>query len=119
MSTLTDLHMHWANVLRVLVAASWMGLLTGCEAPTSEPLVPLVSDSIMVEVIIEFHLLEARAELLQEDVLRRRDSVLLMYGVTSEDYEATMMYYSDNSEAYMQIYTDALDKLSDERYMEQ
>ena len=89
----------------------------GCTpSPSEETDVGLVPDSIMAELFIEFHLMEARSDLFQEDVILFRDSVFRHYNVDTSAYEKTMQYYSDNPEVYMEVYSGALDRLSDERY---
>ncbi|MBX2819466.1 MAG: DUF4296 domain-containing protein [Rhodothermaceae bacterium] len=89
----------------------------GCSpSPSDEETMGLVPDSIMAEIFIEFHLMEARSDLFQEDVILFRDSVFRHYDVDTSAYEKTMQYYSDNPEVYMEVYSGALDRLSDERY---
>ena len=88
----------------------------GCAPSPSEELDVLVPDSVMAEIFIEFHLMEARSDLFQEDVIHFRDSIFRLYNVDTLAYEKTMQYYSDNPDLYMEVYTNALDQLSDERY---
>ena len=93
-------------------------ITAGCDVPTSDTDPPLVPDSIMAELFIEFHLLEARADVSQEDMDEAlNDSILMHYGVDEDAYKATIRYYTDNPTQYLDVYTDALDKLSDERFI--
>ncbi len=84
--------------------------------PSPAPDAPPVPDSVMVEVFIELYLLQARVEVLHEDETARRDSILLHYGLDRQTFEAQMTYYAEHPEVYMDVHTEALDKLSSERY---
>ena len=90
----------------------------GCAQQTAADEAGLVPDSIMTEVFIEFHLLEARTDLFNEDVIKLRDSIMIHHGIDTVAYERTMDYYANHPEIYMKVYSDALDKLSDERYLQ-
>ena len=90
----------------------------GCAQQSSTTESGLVPDSIMAEIFIEFHLLEARTDLFNsEDVILLRDSIMQYHGIDTVSYERTMEYYANNPELYMEVYSSALDQLSDERYM--
>ena len=96
---------------------SFLFFVMGCSpSPSVEQSLSLVPDSIMQEIFIEFHLMEARSDLFNEDVIHFRDSLFQRFNVDSIAYENTMQYYSDNPEVYMKVYSEALDKMSDERY---
>ena len=91
------------------------GLLTlpACSAFISEE--PPVSDSTMVEVLIELHLTNARLELQYDLPPAIRDSILFKYGLDAQRFAAIMAYYADHPEAYSALYTTMLDRISAER----
>ncbi len=94
------------------------GLITsGCADKVTGTSPAPVPDSVMIELLIEMHLTEARIEMHNEPMLETRDSIFVQYGITPATFEAAMDYYTENPEAYLKIYTEALDKISDERYM--
>ena len=90
----------------------------GCGEGSVVEVEPTVPDSIMVQVLIELHLAEARTQMLKENSTAFRDSILMKYNVSREDYETNMAYYHDNPDALHEMLTHALDELSDERYMQ-
>ncbi len=90
---------------------------SACSNQDISDVAPPLSDSIMVQIIVELHLAEAKVELLKEDQLNFRDSILTHYKVSLEEFEANMAFYRENPDAYHKIYSTALDKMSDERFL--
>ncbi len=92
-----------------------LGLLTlsACSAFTSDE--PPISDSTLVEVLIELHLVSARLELQYDHQPAVRDSILFIYGLDAQRFQDIMAYYADHPEAYSAIYTTMLDRISAER----
>lgn len=97
-----------------IVSASMM---SGCADKVTGTSPTPVPDSVMIELLIEMHLVEARIEMHNEPMLEARDSIFMQYGITPAIFGEAMDYYTENPDAYLKIYTEALDKLSDERYM--
>ena len=98
-----------------VLALHLMGLkLPACSSLTGEP--PPVPDSTMVEVLIELHLAEARAELYGQLPEGLRDSALAKHGLTQREYERAVDYYTDHPVSYADLYDTVLDRLSAERY---
>ena len=87
--------------------------LPACSAFTSDE--PPISDSTMVEVLIELHLVHARLELKYDLPPALRDSILFKHGLDAQRFQDIMAYYADHPEAYSAIYTTMLDRISDER----
>ena len=87
--------------------------LSACSAITSEE--PPISDSTMVEVLIELHLTNARLELQHDFIPAALDSILFKHGLDRQRYRAIVDYYADHPEEYSALYTIVLDRLSDER----
>lgn len=102
------------NIFVVIISAL---VASGCADKVTGTSPAPVPDSVMIELLIEMHLAEARIEMHHEPMLETRDSIFVQYGITQATFEAAMEYYTENPEAYLKIYTEALDKLSDERYM--
>lgn len=99
--------------LLLIAGSAFFGCSPGMSDASSVP----VPDSTMVELLIELHLAEARKDILGSDETAIRDSILLQYDVSPEAFETAVQYYTENPDAYLNIYTRALDKLSDERYL--
>ncbi len=91
--------------------------LSSCSNQDLEEIAPPLSDSLMVQVIMELHLAEAKTELFKEDQTDFRDSILIHYGVSRADFEANMAYYRENPDAYHKVYSEALDQMSNERFL--
>ncbi len=100
---------------RLASGALVIGLLalSACSAFTSDE--PPISDSTMVEVLIELHLVNARLELRYDRQPAVRDSILFKYGLDAQRFQDVMAYYADHPEAYSAIYTTMLDRISAER----
>ncbi len=91
-------------------------LLSACSSfSTPEP--PL-SDSTLVEVLIDLTLTSARSDLYQDVPPGARDSVLASHGLTRDDFEAAMKYYAEHPEEYLELYTTVLNRLNEERQKE-
>lgn len=101
---------------RALLFSS-MILLPACSGQTPTESAPAVADSTMIELIIELHLAEARSQVTETDLAAARDSIFLYYGIEHDAYAAAMDYYSRNPDEFVKIYAEALDRLSDERYL--
>jgi hypothetical protein len=71
----------------------------------------------MVQLFIEMHLTEARGEIFDDNLTATRDSIFRQYGVTPAAFESAMGYYAEHPDAYLEVYSKALDKLSDERFL--
>ena len=92
-------------------------LLPACTGKAPTEVAAPIADSTMIQLIIELHLAEARSQLSATSQTAKRDSIFLHYDVNADEFEAAMAYYSSNPEVYVSIYSEALDKLSDERYL--
>lgn len=89
-------------------------LLAGCgDNPEGDPPVP---PDVFSDVVIELHLAGARAQRWNDAGVGLRDSILAHYGLTREDYEAAVAYYSTHPSAYLERYNAALDSLNVERF---
>ncbi len=97
-----------------LVVAGLLLTLPACSAITSEA--PPISDSTMVEVLIELHLTDARAELRYEAIPTVRDSILFKHGLDQQRFLDILDYYAEHPEEYAALYTTVLDRISDERF---
>lgn len=92
-------------------------LLSACSDQNVTEIQPPVADSVMIQVLIELHLAEARVDLFKEDQTQHRDSILTKYNISEGEFEENMTYYRDNPTTFHKLYSEALDKLSDERYL--
>ncbi|MFK7845861.1 MAG: DUF4296 domain-containing protein [Rhodothermales bacterium] len=92
-------------------------LLSACSNQDTSDVLPPLSDSTMVQVLIELHLAEARADFFQEDQIGYQDSILAHYGISQQDFENNMSFYKENPDIYHKIYSTVLDELSDERFL--
>lgn len=106
------------NILPYIVCGLLLLASSGCGEGNVVEVEPTVPDSIMIQVLIELHLAEARTQMLKENNTAFRDSILTQYNVSREDYETNMAYYHDNPDVLHELLTHALDELSDERYMQ-
>jgi hypothetical protein len=76
---------------------------------------PPVSDSTMVEVLIELHLARARHDIQQDLPPTLHAEILEAYGLTEQAFRETMAFYTDHPETYMAVYTRVMDRLAAER----
>lgn len=79
---------------------------------------PPVADSTLVDVMIEFHLAGARADLGYDLPPALRDSILTAYGLDSTVYASAAAFYAEHPQAYLTLYNQVLDRLSAERAAE-
>jgi hypothetical protein len=75
----------------------------------------VLADSTVVHVLMELHLLEARALEVGDVSAAMRDSVFAHYGVTEERFQETLDHYARQPEAFGQLYSRILDQINVER----
>jgi len=76
---------------------------------------PPLSDSTMVEVLIELHLARARHDIQQDLPPTLHDEILDAYRLTEQQFQETMAFYVDHPETYTAVYTRVMDRLAAER----
>lgn len=74
---------------------------------------PLDSEQF-VAILVDFHLIESRREIVADMPPETRDSVLLAHGVSSRQYERAVRYYAQRPDAYLDLYNKVIDSLSSE-----
>ncbi len=101
------------------LVAGWMGLLAlaaglpACSSMATDE--PPVADSTMVEVLIELHLAAARLDLRKDLPPAEREAILARHGLDTLRYGQVMAYYAEHPQAYVDLYSQVLDRLSAER----
>lgn len=98
-----------------LLLASML-ILGACSNQDVNDFTPAISDSLMIQVLIDLHLAEAHAEILNQPIDGMQDSILMHYAFSRDDFEANMAYYRANPDAFHKIYSEVLDKISEERF---
>lgn len=91
-------------------------LCSACSNQDVNSFTPAVSDSVMIELMIDMHLAEAHAEILNQPIDGLQDSILSHYQLSREDFESNMAYYRENPDAFHKVYSEVLDKISEERF---
>ena len=79
------------------------------------PAAPGLSDSLMVEVLIDVHLAEARAAQTGEPRDSLRAAALAAYDLDTLAFNRALDYYARHPDAYTPLYNQALDRLLSER----
>ena len=76
----------------ILTTVLLAGLLLGsaCSNQDVNTFTPAVSDSVMIQLMIDMHLAEAHAEILKQPIDGLQDSILSHYQLSREDFEANM-----------------------------
>ncbi|MBO6575417.1 MAG: DUF4296 domain-containing protein [Rhodothermales bacterium] len=87
-------------------------LLGGCAEQSSREIV--VSDSLLIEVLADLHLADARARLPGEPV-GLRDSVLVHHGLDEDVFSNAMDGFVERPEELTALYNSVLDRLNAER----
>ena len=87
--------------------------LSACTALPTEA--PPVADSTMVEVLLEMHLAQARAERYSDVSSELLHGILARHGLGKEQFDQAMRYYADHPQQYVGLYDDVLDRLHAER----
>lgn len=72
------------------------------------------TDSLMTEIFVELHLLQARNSLELPPLGLARDSVIVHYGLTPDEFETHMRYYADHPAAYNALQNKITDRLGEE-----
>ena len=77
-----------------------------------------VADSTMVEVLLEMHLAQARAERYGDVSAQLLRDVLARHGLDEEQFDDALRYYADHPQQYVGVYDAVLDRLNAERNRE-
>ena len=80
---------------------------TGCSGAG-----PPMDEDTLVAVIVDLHLLEARRELVADTNPALRDSLLAANGVTHEELQDAILYFTDRPDEYVSIYNRVIDSLT-------
>ena len=87
--------------------------LVGCG--TDSPSAPDLTDSLMVDVLVEVHLADARASQTGEPRDSLRAAALAAFGTDTVAFHDALDYYAHHPEAYQPLYDRALDRLLNEQ----
>lgn len=89
--------------------------LPGCSPFTAEE--PPVADSTLVEVLIELHLAQGRAEVAEDPLPPAvRDSIFARHELDEDRFRSAMDYYASHPEEYVSLYDEVLNRLSAEQH---
>ena len=88
-------------------------LVAGCG--TESPSAPEFTDSLMVDVLVEIHLADARASHTGEPRDSLRAAALAAFGTDTTAFHDALDYYARHPEAYQPLYERALDRLLNEQ----
>ena len=69
----------------------------------------------MVDLLIEFHLVNARNEVSNDQPSHLRDSIFARYHVDSATFARAASYYANHPDEYAEVYSRVLDRLNVER----
>ena len=108
--------MKHASARHVGLAALGLAVLSACSVIADPD--PPVTDSTLIDVLIEFHLADSRGDLGYTPPPALRDSILAAYDLDSTAFAEAMAYYADRPDAYLTLYNQLLDRLSAERAAE-
>lgn len=97
----------------LLALSAVLFFLPACSAFTSDA--PPAADSTMVEVLVELHLAAARQQIRGDVAPEVREEIFQRYGLDAARFGATMNYYAEHPDAYLEVYNTILDRLSAER----
>lgn len=116
MATESDPRFQRSSPWRLDVVACGLALVimvsTGCGRDSERQ---AISDSTMVDLLVELHLANARIEITDRPLPIPRDSILAAYGADSAAYAQTLEHYAEHPDLYSRIYGDVLDRLRAER----
>ncbi|MGI9174791.1 MAG: DUF4296 domain-containing protein [Rhodothermales bacterium] len=87
--------------------------LSACTALPTEA--PPVADSTMVEVLLEMHLAQARAERYSDVSSELLHDILTRHGLDKQQFDEAMRYYADHPSQYVGLYDDVLDRFNAEQ----
>lgn len=101
--------------MRNLAACLLLALLVGgCVQGSHRDRVAL--DSLMAEIFVELHLLQARESLELPASGLTRDSIIVRYGLTPAEFEEQMHYYAEHPEAFNALQNQITDRLGQESH---
>ncbi len=104
----------WLITLASLVTGGLLLVATsGCDGGSRGP----VTDSVMVQALMEMHVLRARATYREteenpDSIRALQDSALIRRGISPEDFRTMFDVYVEEPERYQEVYTSVVDSLN-------
>lgn len=92
-------------VLVVVVIAS---MAAACSVDRSHS---LVDRDVLVNVLVELHLAQARSSLVSESRPPASDSILEFYGIENEQFRETMRHYAHRPDEYVALMDTVIDRM--------
>ena len=94
--------------MRRMIVGLALGIV-GCGASGGNP--SGVSDSLMVDVLVDVHLADARASMTAEAEDSLRAEALGRHGLDTLEFRRLLDYYAEHAGEYLPLYDAALDRL--------
>lgn len=96
--------------------SSWcfVGLLalsTSCASPKDEEFGMSLVDSLMIEVMVDIHLVNARAELGYGWKETSLDTIITRHGLSQKEYEDQIMFYTEHPDTYLAVLNKAMERM--------
>lgn len=84
-----------------------------CTSSTEEGTVTPI-DSLMIEIFVDIHLTNARAELGSEWEPISLDSIIALHGFSRQAFEEQLDYYTEQPEAYLVVLSQVMERIGEE-----
>ncbi len=79
-----------------------LGCMSSC-SPAPKELGTLPIDSLMIEIMVDIHLINARAELGYGDSELPLDTIIARHGLSRKDYDHRISFYTDHPDTYLAV----------------
>ncbi len=79
-----------------------IGCVSSC-SPVQKELGTLPVDSLMIEIMVDIHLMNARAELGYGGDELPMDTIIARHGLSRKDYDRQITFYTDHPDTYLAV----------------
>ena len=91
--------------------AAMLALCATACSPTPEELGATRADSLMIEIMVDIHLINARAELGYGVDELSLDTIITRHGLSRKEYDDQITFYTENPDTYLAVLNKVMERI--------
>ncbi len=91
--------------------AATLALCTAACSPAPEELGTTRADSLMIEIMVDIHLINARAELGYGVDELSLDTIITRHGLSRKEYDDQITFYTEHPDTYLAVLNKVMERI--------
>ncbi len=91
--------------------AATLALCTTACSPVPEELGTTLADSLMIEIMVDIHLINARAELGYGVDELSLDTIITRHGLSRKEYDDQITFYTEHPDTYLAVLNKVMERI--------